>query len=88
MELIFRQNEQFNYEAEFKADGVFNLHIEKTNSGPISILQKGFEQGDYAQSSVLDSGKVFDYDFGALVYPKWIKVISGSEVIKAEVNFA
>lgn len=38
MELNFKQNEQFNYEAEFKADGVFNLHIEKTNSGPITVL--------------------------------------------------
>jgi len=31
--------------------------------------------------------KVIDYDFGALVYPKWIKVVSGSEVVSASVNF-
>ena len=31
--------------------------------------------------------KVVDYDFGALVYPKWIKVVSGSEVVSASVNF-
>ena len=34
-----------------------------------------------------DIQKVYDIDFGALVYPKWIKVVSGSEVLSASVNF-
>lgn len=88
MELTFKQNEELNYEAEFKVDGDFNLHIERVSKGPICLMQRGTSEGEYSNSAVLDNDDdTLDYDFAALVYPKWIKVVSGSEVISASVNF-
>ena len=87
MELIFNK-EGMKYVAEFEASGDFNLHIEREQSSYINIMQRGTSNGAYDLAKPFSSDKVFDHDFGALVYPKWIKVVSGSEVVKAEVTFA
>lgn len=85
MELNFKQNEQLNYEVEFKVEDVFNIHIEKSNKGPIQILQKSTPKGNYAKSATIDCDEIFNYDINCLVYPKYIKIISGSPVQYAEV---
>ena len=85
MELNFTKTTE-GYVAEFKATGDFNLHIERQKQGLIKVMQKGCENGKYAESfSVAGTAatEVFDCDFGSLVYPKWIKVVSGIEVVKA-----
>ena len=77
------------YVAEFEATNDFNLHIERTEQGTLEVYQRGTAEGEYdfAWSAGIGARKVIDYDFGALVYPKYIKVVSGSEVISASVNF-
>lgn len=88
MELVFEKVGN-RYVAEFKADNDFNLHVERTKLGTLEVYQKGVEEGEYdfAWNSGISARKVIDYDFAALVYPKWIKVVSGSEVVSANVNF-
>lgn len=75
------------YVAEFEVPGDFNLHLERKKGGIISIYQRGSSQGEYDLSYTSFADDVFDHDFGALVYPKWIKVESSSEVVSASVNF-
>lgn len=77
--------------AEFEAPSDFNLHIEREDSGIILINQRGVPYGEYAFSfmrGLKEGKKVFDQDFGALVYPKYIQVISSSKVLKGVVTFA
>lgn len=77
--------------AEFEATSDFNLHIERVDDGLLKVMQRGTTEGEYVDTDVWDAGKPcyknFDCDVAAFVYPKWIKVISGTEVITASVNF-
>ena len=77
------------YIAEFEATNDFNLHIERAEQGTLEVYQRGTSEGEYdfAWSAGVGARKVIDYDFCALVYPKYIKVVSGSEVLSASVNF-
>lgn len=66
------------------------MHIERANSGSLVVSQRGTASGEYETAFVkgmYEGGIVIDCDFGALVYPKWIKVTSSSEVVSASVNF-
>ena len=86
MELNFIKNDKQDWEAEFEATGDFNLHLERDQKGTITILQKQNEEDQYAFSSEFPNYyKIFNYDFAALLYPKYIKVISDSKVIKGSV---
>lgn len=87
MELTFEKVGN-QYVAEFEAPSDFNLHIEREEIGILEVHQRGSEEGkyDFAWGTGVNGRKVVDYDFGALVYPKWIKVVSGSEVVKAFVT--
>jgi hypothetical protein len=86
MELIFNK-EGMKHVVEFEAPCDFNLHIERNEGSYISVMQRGSSAGEYDLVKTFSADKVFDYDFGALVYPKYIKVLSGSEVVKGEVTF-
>ena len=88
MELTFEKVGN-QYVAEFEAPSDFNLHIEREEIGVLEVHQRGSAEGayDFAWGTGVNGRKVIDYDFGALVYPKWIKVVSGSEVVSASVNF-
>lgn len=90
MELNFNKTSQNVYEAVFEASGDFNLHVERVKNGTLEVYQRGVAEGEYdfAWSAGIGARKVIDYDFGALVYPKWIKVTSGSKVVKGEVTFS
>lgn len=75
--------------AEFEVTNHFNLHIERESNGSLIVSQRGSETGKYTAAfvkGVYEGLQVIDYDFGALVYPKFIKVVSGSEVLKSEVT--
>lgn len=75
--------------AEFEATGNFNLNIERVAPEKIQVFQKGAEDGEYAsQASWYNNyaSAIVDYDFSALIYPKWIKVVSYSEPVQAIVT--
>ena len=82
-----KKQDRWVSEIEVTAD--FNLHIEGV-LGTVSVFQRTTSSGQYAyvkgaKSSPLST--VYDMDFTALVYPKYIKVVSGSEVVEGVVTF-
>ena len=94
MELVFKEFEQVlsgkpAYEVEFEASSDFNIHIERPNDGYFFIFQKSIPNGKYTEvNSVydLESKTIIDIDFSGSVYPKYIRVVSESEVTLAEVT--
>ena len=87
LEFVKRGN---NYEAIFEAPSDFNIHIELNKPSYLGVYQSSIQNGEYSfttEYKLNNIQKVYDIDFGALVYPKWIKVVSGSEVVSASVNF-
>lgn len=87
MELKFNKNGDA-WVAEFEATDKFNLHMEGLLLGSFSILQRT-AGGNYTHVRDIPTyprfDKVFDYDFNALVYPKFIKIVSEVEPTYAEV---
>lgn len=86
MDLTFNK-EGKNFVAEFEAKADFNLHIERNKGGDI-LLYVRTQGGGY--DIVDDFGVqrhqgVIDYDCTALVYPKWIKIVSEVEPTYAAV---
>ena len=88
MELIFNKTNQNVYEAVFEAPADFNLHIERKSTGSLIVKQGITADGEFADAVNLglNAGKIINSDFAALVYPKFIKVVSGSEVVKVFVT--
>jgi hypothetical protein len=76
--------------AEFEVTSDFNLHIEKDPIGEFFVYQRtAGGQYDLVQNFKKNKGddSIIDYDFQALVYPKWIKVVSEVEPTMAAVTF-
>ena len=92
--LIFdsvEENGQRVYVAEFKATGPFSLHIERRESGRITVYQKSYENGKYAtvkNGDIAPQDTIIDAEVPGGVFPKWIKIKSSSEVEVAEVTLA
>ena len=82
MDLIFTKQAD-RWVAEFIATDDFNLHIEGVVEGNVSVFQRGSESGNYAfvkEGTPHPSyANVYDYDFAALIYPKFIKVSCATE---------
>lgn len=88
MEINFNKENNL-YVAEFEATNDFNIHIERENHGMLAFYQRSVANGEYAEITdfkQLVRDKIFDSDFTAVIYPKYIKVVSGVEVISAEVT--
>ena len=91
IKLEFAEVSKGLYEAEFVATANFNLHLEREGTGLLVVKQRGVEKGEYSKAfmrGMNEGKKVFDYDFGALIYPKWIKIESGSKVVSGIVTFS
>ena len=93
MELNFILKENSGaYVAEFEATSDFNLHIEGVVEGNVRVYQRGSASGDYAlvRGAMMYPayGKVYDMDFTAAVYPKYMKVVCETEPAMAVVTFA
>lgn len=88
MDLIFEKKEQYfgkdaAWVSEFEVTADFNLHIERISGGRFLVYQKSVADGEYDLVDGLgykDHKAVIDMDFVGLVYPKYIKVVSESEV--------
>ena len=84
MELEFKKVGS-RYEAEFEATDNFNLHIEREAKGDVQIFQKANAECDYATDPSWEeefASKNIDKDFSMLVFPKYIKIVSESEVTR------
>lgn len=90
MELNFIKNEN-GWVAEFEASADFNLHIEGVIEGNVAIYQRGTSAGGYAlvrgATPFPSYGNVYDMDFSALVYPKYIKVACATEPSRGVVTY-
>lgn len=89
MEIQFNNiNDEFISEFEVTSD--FNLHIEGVPQHNIRIYQRGASSGGYAyvkgSTPSPSAGNVYDYDFSALIYPKYIKVVCSTEPTMAVVT--
>ena len=79
------------HEAEFETTADFNLHIERKAGGRFLIYQKSVADGKY---DIVDGvgyhghKDVIDLDMTAAIYPKYIKVVSESEVTMGVVTYA
>jgi hypothetical protein len=88
MELNFIK-ENNNYVAEFEVTADFNLHIERDEPGILALYQRTTTSGEYAEiegTREYRYKEVYDCDFVGAIYPKYIKVVSGVEVISAELT--
>ena len=78
--------------AEFEATGDFNIHIEGVVEGNISVYQRTTSTGAYAYvkggTPYPSLNNVYDYDFAAAVYPKYIKVVCETEPTVAVITEA
>ena len=91
MELTFvKNNETRSWECEFQTPSDFNLHIEGVPEGKVYVYQRTTASGEYAY--VKDAtpypslNKVYDADFSAVVYPKYIKVVCAEQPTNATVT--
>lgn len=89
MELVFNKVND-RWESEFKIDSNFNLHIEGVTGGNVQVYQRSTENGEYAfvrqATPSVSYGKVYDVDFTAVLYPKYIKVSCATEPTLAVVT--
>ena len=70
--------------ADVEVTSDFNLHAERKKSGSLSIFQKGVVDGKFASESSWsdDADVVVNKDFSMLVYPKWLKIESATDVTR------
>lgn len=92
MKLNFRKAGN-DYQASQIVDADFNVHLEvKDDNGRIgapqvTILISTVEDGKAAvKYRGACTGEVFDQDFQALVYPKYVTIVSSDEVIDGELT--
>lgn len=74
--------------AEFEVTKDFNLHLERDTEGRLDIYQRT-AGGDYEyiyDIGYLNKRTVYDNDFQALVYPKWIKIKSAVKPLVATIT--
>ena len=89
MELTFTKDGD-KYVTSFAVTSDFNIHIEKSG-GRVVLFQSSIENGEYDYGSgatIAETDGVFDSDFTALVYPKYIKIVADKHPTIQIVNFA
>lgn len=89
MDLTFSENNGV-FVADFEATADFNLHIEGAKSSDFTILQSGVQGGAYdvvRDAGHYPSSDVYDNDFVALVYPKYMRIVSSVRPTLAVVTF-
>ena len=87
MQLEFKKQNGL-YEVEFEVTGNFNLHLERKNYGRIELYQKTSSETNYTSSPSYSTNgdAVINLDFSMGIYPKFVKIISYTEVEKAIVT--
>lgn len=79
------------YVCEFEVSSDFNLHLERDKGGFLFLYQRSSDGGSYdsvGDAKFAPHDSIIDYDCTALVYPKFIKIVSEVEPTCAVVTFA
>lgn len=75
------------YVADAKVNNDYSLHIERVSAGSFNIRQRSTDSGLYMKCKLPDilewPGQIIDYSFSHGVYPKNIRIESGSQVTTA-----
>lgn len=76
------------YVCEQTVSADYALHIERAGAGKLNFFVRSTAEGKYCSSDVSSflqnlAKEVFDYDFTHLVYPKYIRIESDTEVTSA-----
>lgn len=87
MEIQFTKQDEL-WVAEFEVTNDFNLHIERDTAGRLDIYQRtaGGKYEYIYDLGYLNARVVYDDDFQALVYPKWIKIKSAVKPLIATIT--
>lgn len=88
-ELVFVK-EGSKYVCEIQVTSDFNLHIERDEKGFLYVQQRTTSNGEYDSindANFAPSDLIIDVDFTALVYPKWIKIVSEKEPSRGVVTY-
>lgn len=87
MQLEFKKQNGL-YEVEFEVTGNFNLHLERKNYGRVELYQKTSSETNYTSSPSYSANgdAIINLDFSMGIYPKFVKIISYTEVEKAIVT--
>ena len=67
------------YQAEFKVEADFNIHVERSESGYMGLYQKTVEYSEYDtihNTVISPSDLVIDIDVQGFIAPKWICIKS------------
>lgn len=70
------------WQADFKVTGDFSLHVERSQAGAISLLQKSIEEGKYAaveDTSIDRSDLVIDTESKGFLPPKWLRIVMADQ---------
>lgn len=83
-------NGKQRYVCEETVTADYALHIERSGSGKLNFFVRSTAEGKYCPSDVSSplqnfAKEVFDYDFTHLVYPKYIRIESDTEVTSATI---
>lgn len=79
--LSFTQTAEGYWSASATVNGDFALHLERAASGTISINISSVAGAADQEKYITQSGFVYDQDFQALVYPKYVRIVSESQPI-------
>lgn len=87
MQLEFKKQNGL-YEVEFEVTGNFNLHLERKSYGRVELYQKTSSETNYTSSPSYSTNgdAVINLDFSMGIYPKFVKIVSYTEVEKAIVT--
>lgn len=87
MQLEFKKQNGL-YEVEFEVTGDFNLHLERKNYGRVELYQKTSSETKYTSNPSYSDNcdAIINLDFSMGIYPKFVKIISYTEVEKAIVT--
>ena len=90
MDLEFTQNQRGQYEAKAEVNADFNIHLEIGKEKPsyIHVYVSTVSDGQPALVFVGNASEVFDRDFDAIVYPKYVTVITKEPVLRGVITEA
>ena len=75
------------YEAFAAVGNDFNIHLERINTGSVTLYQSTVEDGKKAiQFHLSSAGDVWEEDFDNIVYPKFLRIVSSSMVRKGYIT--
>lgn len=90
MDLIFTKTEDGRFEARHTVNADFNVHVEIHKGTPCSLVVNvsTVEDGEPVAAYSGNVSDVFDRDFDAIVYPKYVTIVTDQPVRRGVITEA